>query len=501
VVPGRARETLTEIIELVTDRVPIDVYAVECALPDLCEYETKVGEVTGRRFPEPPTARCRGIEALRAAGTDHLSVYVERLHQKGICCVAEVRMSDTHHRRVATDEYGCPLIRRQDGVPEVAMDYSHAEVRAHRLAIMRELVNAYDTDGLELNFNRWAKHFERDKGRENAPIMTEFVGQVRAELDRAAPRRNRDRLLLGVRVLSTVDECWLAGCDAETWCRSGWIDYLIVAEHNCTWPGTRVDEFRPFCTGRCELYVQMGDMIGGAWRGQPRIAGRGVAQFRDCYNGMLNTPEEARAAAHNYYAWGADGIAFWNISCNLGRQGKWGGPEQRERVFAWMNTVIDPARAQSGPHIYRYLPLYKGITQSGPRNYAFREELRSPNGAVKGQVLEFPPADTGRRKSFWFRMADGRNGERLSGLLRFRAFHCPAPHVLGVDVNGVPVEPTCFRVTPDPDNVEMGAVWFELDLAACPPLQGDNELGLTRTPTAPATQRTPYVEELEVRVV
>jgi len=411
----------------------------------MCEYETKVGEVRGRRFPEPPTARCRGMESLRKEGTDHLSVYVEHLHKKGIKCLAEIRMSDTHHRRISIDEIGCPMftiehpewiIKRNDGIQEVAMDYSYTEVRTHRLAIMTELANEYDIDGLELNFNRWAKHFERDKGREKAHIMTDFISRIYEMLQNSAKRKNREKLLLGVRMPSTIEECRLAGCDPATWVKNGWIDYLIVAEHNCTWPGTHIEESKIFCKNRCEVYVQMGDMMGGCWQGKPRITGREIAQFKESYNGMLLTNEEARAAAYNFYTWGADGIAFWNISCNTGTQGKWSGPASRKRIFGWMNRVIDLKKAKNGKRVYHYLPLYKGISQREP-NYTYKEELRSPIGAFKGQVLTFSTEDAGKRKTFRFRMADGRTGD--NGNLNYLPHHC---------FHRIPVQPESSYISP-----------------------------------------------------
>jgi len=512
--PGRAVESLKELIDRVVDNVPIDIYAIECALPDMCEYETKVGEVVGRRFtpPHPPSRqRCRGIDALRAEGTDHLSVYVEHLHDRGIQCVAEMRMSDTHHRRVAPDEYGCPVftlehpkwvIKRDDGVEEVAMDYSYPEVREHRLAILTELANDYDTDGLELNFIRWGKHFEKDKGREKASIMTEHIANIRRMLDAAAKRRGSDRLLLGVRMPSTIEECWLEGADVRTWVENGWIDYVVAAEYNDTWPGTRVDEFVPFCKGRCEVYAQMGNIIGSSWKGKPVITGRGeyLANDREPgYVSMRINNEEARGAAANYSAWGADGISFWNISCSTGTRGKGNeiGPEHRARMFAWMNEAIDPARVEAGKRTYHYVPLYKGLQES-KSNYFYHGNLQSPLGGVRSQVLEFPAEDRGKRKAFRFRMADGRNGEKLAGTLRFRVLHCGQDAEVTVDVNGTVVEADKIGRTVDPANEDVGASWFELSLEDCPALRGDKELGLTCM--GEGGDKVPYMEELEARV-
>ena len=135
---------------------------------------------------------------------------------------ALIRMGDTHHGTLSPEDPRCPqfamnhpeyVIERSDGLTEVALDYGHREVREHRLAIMREIVEDHEVDGLLLNFIRAGKLFERDRGREKAPIMTAFVGQIRQVLDGASKKRGRGRLLLGARVLSTINECFLAGMD------------------------------------------------------------------------------------------------------------------------------------------------------------------------------------------------------------------------------------------------------------------------------------------------
>ena len=200
-------------------------------------------------------------------------------------------------------------IKRSDDIYGVALDYSYPEER--------------DIDRLELNFIRWAKHFERDRGREKAPIMTAFVGEIRGMLDRAAKKRGSDRLMLGARVPSTMNECFLAGLDVTACVKRGYFDYIIPSEHNCAWPGLNVEQFVAAAAGTgCKVYAHMNDMVGCMWTGKPEPEGRGVAKAPTWtgYHSMMNTPEEARAAAYNFYSWGAQGIGFWNIpnNCNPG---------------------------------------------------------------------------------------------------------------------------------------------------------------------------------------
>ena len=254
--------------------VPFTTYVFLAAIPDVCTYDSKVGETYADRLgPNYPHGWAPGIRALRAEGTDVLKVVTEHMRKKGKETLAAIRMNDTHHVHIGhthplSSQFAIDhrqfVIRQPDGrTNETALDYAYPEVRRHRLNIMREIVEEYDVDGLELNFVRWAKHFPRDKGREKAPIMTAYMGEIHAMLAAAAKKRKRGRLTLGVRVPESITACWLAGCDVETWVKRGWVDFVVVSTWNNTDPQIRVDEFARFTQpANVDTIVVMGNMIG-----------------------------------------------------------------------------------------------------------------------------------------------------------------------------------------------------------------------------------------------
>lgn len=466
--------------------VPITTYCYLVATPDLEVYRAKVGK------------------------WDLLDLVIDELTPRGLEILGAVRMSDTHHTSFEdapkfAREYSHYVIKQPDGrTNETALDYSHPEVRAHRLGIMRDVVENYDLDGLELNFCRWAKHFPRDKGRARAPILTEYIGEIRAGLDEVAESRGRKRLTLGVRVPEGINECWLAGIDIKSWIDSGSIDYVAVSTWNETDPQLPIGEFAELVRGKeCQLLAMMGNMMGGLWWGKPKVVGRGLAQFRPNYSGMLLTTEEARACAANYYAWGADGISLWNVGVNMGSTGKFANPQQWKRMWKWMDAVVDPERVYDGPRRYHYLPLYKGINSRRPpvRNYAFYTEPLSPLGRPKTQVLKFPANKSGQRQAYRFRMADGRHGEKVKGRLQFWVYHVTTNDRFDVDINGNEVEPSKIRGVPAGRFREgVPGMRFEIDLGDCPQFQGENELGITWQSRIDHDPNVPYMEELIVEV-
>lgn len=68
--------------------------------------------------------------------------------------------------------------------------------------------------------------FEPSEAEQNAPILTAFVAEMRKLLDEAARKRGHGRLLLGVRVAQTADECRVLGYDVHSWVKQGTTDYV-----------------------------------------------------------------------------------------------------------------------------------------------------------------------------------------------------------------------------------------------------------------------------------
>jgi hypothetical protein len=499
------------------DAVPFSTFVFLAATPDICTFDSKQGETYGDRFDADfSEGWAPGIRALRKEGTDALKVTTKHMHAHGKEVLAAIRMSDTHHRHIGHTHPLCPqfaidnrhlVINQPDGrTNETALDYSYPEVREHRLNIIREIVEEYDVDGLELNFVRWAKHFPRDKGREKASVMTDYIGEIRDLLQRTAEKRNRKRLTLGVRVPESIDACWLAGVDIETWVKRGWIDYVVISTWNNTDPQIRVDQFARFTKpANVDTIVVMGNMIGSLSQPPPTILDRPIAMSAkhktNSYLAMLITESEARGAAANYYMWGADSISFWNVGIHFGGEAT-ATPEQRDRMKRWTHAVRSKDNVFSGRRTYRYLPMGKGISSRKPpvRNYPWYDEGRSPLGHRNSPTLTFGNETVGKRKAFPFRMADGRESEWLEGRLTFWCYRLEADDELLVDINGKSID--ADKITRVPSGKRRGGVpgqRFEIALTDCPPFRGDNELGLTLN-TSPGERQSPWMEELEIVV-
>ena len=496
--------------------VPFTTFVFLAATPDICTYQTKVGETFGGRFPQPlNTGWDPGIRGLASEGTDALKVVTQHMKSKGKEVLAAIRMSDTHHRSLDPSMPLCSkfaldnpqyVIQQPDGRSnETALDYSYSQVRDHRFEIMKEIVKNYDVDGLELNFVRWAKHFPRDRGRQNASTMTDYLKRIRKLLDRIATERGRSPYLLGVRVPESVECCWLAGIDIETWVSSKWVDYVVVSTWNNTDPQLPIEEFSRFTKpAGVDTIVVMGNMIGAVWQGAPTILDRGIAmssKHANGYVGMLINESEARGTAANYFAWGADTISFWNVGIHFGRE-KTAAPEQRNRIRRWTHAVLDRESVYQGPRTYRFLPMGKGMNTRRPplRNYPWYDEGYSPLGQRNIQPVQFLPEESGKRKQYPFRMADGRNGEKLTGKMQFWIYHLSENQPVSLDLNGIRFDPAAVHRFPiGAKRSGLSGQRFEIDLSFCPPFRGNNQLGITIR-GLDVQRPSPYLEELEVVV-
>jgi len=522
--PESAEADLRAWVDKPLSQIPIDTYAWCTALPDIVMHESRVGEMLGRRFESPPDRSSATLDALRRDGKDALRIVSDQAHRHGVAVVASVRMSDTHHQfadpslpgvsQFLLDHLDC-VIRRQDGVPETALDYSFAEVREHRLAILRELAEDYDVDGIELDFVRWGKYFARDEAPFKADIMTEFVQQVRHALDGAGQKRGRARPILGAQVLQSLYLNRLAGLDPRTWVDQGWLDYIIQCDYNCTNPQIPVEEFAEFCRpSPCTHHVRMGNMMGGGWRSRPYLTDRKTAYRQSKgYGGMVLTPAEARGAAANIYGFGADGVGLWNLCCNLGQlpeADRFGGVSREEfqqDIFAWAREVADPGNVWRGERVYHFVPIYRMETVLN-LNYPVDQVRMGPLGEPV-QIVCFSPRSEGFRQAYRFQTADGNGSDGLSGTLRWRILQCTLRDEFGFDLNGRPIE--AARIRPQAvEDEELPYVWYEVELADCPPLRGHNELGLcprrivTHRPApegaVTAYEEYPYLEEVVVTV-
>ncbi len=288
-------------------------------------YESRVWDVHGLGFdpardnrqpyfgdtPDSDRDTLRGwahnIQLMRDGGVDPMRRMIDRCRQKGIRPWVSMRMNDVHDAHLARsplhsrfwlehrDYWRYP--ERFTAWNDRCLNYGLAPVREHALALIREVCERYDADGLELDWNRFPLHLregeELTKGRE----LTEWMVEVR-QVMRQAEGRWKHPICLAARVPARPDVAEGTGLDAVAWARRGLIDHLIVAPF---WATTDYD-----------IPVE-------AWRKRLEGSGVGVTAGLEVriqpYPGgpvLPNTPERRRGAAMAALSRGSQGIYLFN---------------------------------------------------------------------------------------------------------------------------------------------------------------------------------------------
>ena len=248
------------------------------------------------------------LKLLHERGIDPFERWLRRSRQHGVRGWISVRMNDLHqvdepghcmHDRFWQEhpEYWRVPWRAYEWAADRALDYEHAEVRAHLLAYIEECVERYDMDGLELDWMRQPWCFRPGHEEAGAALLTEFMRQVRALLDAQAVLRGHN-IQLSVRVPPHPEIARRMGFDTITWAKACGVDLVIPTP---AFGNTDFD--MPI-----ELWNQLLDNTKATLAPSLEIS---LAPF-PFYPFRYNTLEQVRAAATTLLDRGADQIYLFN---------------------------------------------------------------------------------------------------------------------------------------------------------------------------------------------
>jgi hypothetical protein len=245
---------------------------------------------------------------LAQQGIDPYAVWIARSRALGISPWLSMRMNDIHN----VDDEACyihsefwrshPELRR---VPwrfsewaDRALDYGRPEVRAYHLALVRELLERYDCDGLELDWMRFGFHFRPGHEHQGVALLTEFTAAVREFADTWQARRGHP-IRLAARVPSRPQTAYDLGMDAVTWARRGLVDRLVITPFWAT-----IETDMPLELWRSLLADTQTELAAGLEL---------LVRPYPAYQGPLfNSIETVRGAAASFLQRGADLIYLFN---------------------------------------------------------------------------------------------------------------------------------------------------------------------------------------------
>ena len=288
-----------------------------CSGSDFPYYRSKYGRVFGDDLNGQLDCGCdtasltglkkyyRNFQALEAEGTDMITAALSRAKEKGMEAFITYRMNDLHfadttgHCPIAYSDFWIqhPQYWLRDTTQGwhsgFALDFSHKEVRDHKLDMITEQLEKYQMiDGYDLDFMRFIVYFKTGEGRENAPLMTDLVQSVKAKVDSISARRGK-KILLSVRVPPTLNDCLKKGLDVREWIRLGLVDFVTIGVHWIGDPSLPIARFKKeLGNSRTPVYGTIDD---------------GTYRPREFYShGMY------RGMASSILAQGGDGLYLFN---------------------------------------------------------------------------------------------------------------------------------------------------------------------------------------------
>lgn len=380
-------------------------------------------------------------------GTDLIQVFLDRCRNHGQAPFVSIRMNDAHHKENVDKKKGekgvgsvsmsinkfyfdHPQYRLVPGSlsgKDLVLNWAEPEVRGQKLALLHELCENYDIDGLELDFLRTYSFFrmEETTHEQRCGIMTAFVKDVRALLDRTA-REGRRRWLC-VRVPCYLEAHDILGIDLPAMAAVG-VDMVNASSHYFTTQQHHLAAVRKQVPNST-VYFELCHTI---WKGEKVAVGYDVFPYRRA------TREHLHTAAHLAYARGADGISLFNFAYYRENGTGEGRGVFGEPPFDALKALRDPrALAQEPQHWFiaqgwrapgaKPLPVPRKIVPGTPSKFNF--DLAAPEGGWRHDAWLRIQCDKAFGDAPWSASFNGRPITATSDVSE--PFPVPYPSMMG----------------------------------------------------------------------
>ncbi len=334
--PDEWRVHLAQMLEGL-NRIPVTglVYSLATGT-DVLLYPSQAGSSWGWKQTEIPSrlSHIRQFPIAVQSGYDGVRWAAEDAMSLGLAFVPAFRMNDAHYtsgnasylegrfweenRGLYTFQQPPYPVGKLNGYKEL-LDFSHQEVRAHRLAVIEEAISRYTDvlDGFLLDFMRTPAFFDLDMAEDKAPLMTELVLRVRQALD-CVEAEKAQRIPLIVRVPATLNNCRRVGLDLPEWMRQGIVQIVIPAQAMTLAHDSPLQEF-------IDLGEPQGILVYASIyeRTNYTCSFSRQAPDKSDFIGRSASAQLLRGAINNYRHMGAAGFELYNFNLPLNEaQGK-----------------------------------------------------------------------------------------------------------------------------------------------------------------------------------
>lgn len=261
---------------------------------------------------------------------DLLDAKVDWLAEAAVACRrrrispwVSIRMNDLHgHRNWEGSFFNLPLLKNpemrlkrsvysptmRDPSYRSGLNYERAEVRAIMLEQIREVVEDYDYEGLELDWLRNPLCCEPNASAETVAMMSDWIRQVRAITERQAKKLGRP-YPLGLRIPGKLEVLRSIGLDVATLCREGTLDFVSPSGFWCTTWEMPHDALRRELGDRVTIYGVIEDGVNPLAAFSPQHKSTQRLRY------LSSSREHMRANAAGKLVLGANGLEWFNFFC------------------------------------------------------------------------------------------------------------------------------------------------------------------------------------------
>lgn len=234
-------ECIDELVDLGIDT--INYVVGDCAV---LLYDTKVGELWGHNVDLSDHTvwlrAAQNVKSMIGRGIDPLELVCGHAHKRGFKFIPHLLLNMVHtpHGRVTncrvadfTTDHPEWQVGPEPDFPNASDDqpsrlsYAIEEVRENRLAVIKELLFNYNSDGIELNFHQYSPFIARKEVAEHTATLTNWLKQIRNLAKEASEVQKREKRII-VRIGSTVKGNLSMGHDIETWIKEHLVDVLVA---------------------------------------------------------------------------------------------------------------------------------------------------------------------------------------------------------------------------------------------------------------------------------
>lgn len=236
---------------------------------------------------------------------DYLARALAHCRARGLKAGVSIRMNDMHDVPWPNSHLFSQFYREHPELylPDIpirgwasrGLDYAHDAVRNYFLLLIREVIEDYDLDVLELDFLRFTAYFDRQNVDAHCAVMTAFLRAVRQVIDDSG--KSVEFLC---RIAATPAGARGLGFDVRTW--SSIVDGIVIGMFLNTGWELPIDGYRDLVGDRVRLYA-CSDYMATRWEGlSPEPLSTNSALLR--------------GFARGYSALGADGVELFNFFCS-----------------------------------------------------------------------------------------------------------------------------------------------------------------------------------------